>query len=98
MNAQSAVTDRWAAWIAEQRECIPPAPCGRGAGANGRDLPCDCEHFAATARAAYRLGVEDARAQVLAALSVEHSLGYVESGGIAHACEVVKALPRPEAS
>lgn len=36
--------------IAEQarrRGCVGPYPCGRGAGANGVDLPCDCEALAA---------------------------------------------------
>jgi hypothetical protein len=34
------------AQIAARRGCIPPAPCGRGAGGNGGDLPCDCEAIA----------------------------------------------------
>lgn len=29
--------------IATRRGCIGPYPCGVGAGANGSDLPCDCE-------------------------------------------------------
>ena len=32
--------------VAEQRGCAGPYPCGRGAGANGADLPCNCEFFA----------------------------------------------------
>ena len=95
---QTGVTERWAAWVAEQRGCIPPAPCGVGAGAHGRDLPCDCTYFADIARAAYRLGVEDARAQVLAAINAERSVGYVEAGGLALACDVIEKLPRPEAA
>lgn len=37
---------RSVASVAKRRGCIPPAPCGRGAGANGTDLPCDCEAIA----------------------------------------------------
>lgn len=29
--------------VAQARGCIGPYPCGRGAGANGADLPCACE-------------------------------------------------------
>ena len=32
--------------IGARRGCIPPYPCGRGAGANGSDLSCDCEAIA----------------------------------------------------
>lgn len=32
--------------VARCRGCIGPYPCGRGAGANDTDLPCDCEHIA----------------------------------------------------
>jgi hypothetical protein len=37
--------------VAENQGCIGPFPCGRGAGANGSDLPCDCEHTARTGEA-----------------------------------------------
>lgn len=86
----------WPAWIAEQRGCIPPVPCGVEAGPNDCDLPCDCAAFVDVARAAYRLGVGDARSQVVAAINTQEKVGYVESGGLALACEVIASLPRPE--
>lgn len=33
--------------VGRHRGCIGPYPCGVGAGANGTDLPCDCEALAA---------------------------------------------------
>lgn len=86
----------WVTWIAEQRGCILPAPCGRGAGAHGNDLPCDCECIEDVVRAGYRRGVIDARAQAIAAINVQQNVGYAEGGGLALACEVVKDLPTPE--
>lgn len=57
--------------IAQDRGCIPPAPCGRGAGGNGRDLPCDCE---ALAQAKIEVGM-------CVALDPDGRYGLFEDGG-----------------
>lgn len=36
--------------IGRARGCVGPYPCGRGAGANDADLPCDCESIALECR------------------------------------------------
>lgn len=49
-RSSQAPSPRSVTAIAKERGCILPAPCGRGAGAHGADLPCDCETIALDGR------------------------------------------------